>query len=61
METLDGDNGLWDRGVRVPRDIVQFVKYNDAIRTGLAESVLHELPHQLEEYMRMKGIAPNQA
>lgn len=58
METLDGDDGLYDRGVKVPRDIVQFVKYNDAIKTGLTEAVLQELPHQLEEYMRMKGIVP---
>jgi len=47
MEELDSDNQLLrdDDGRRAARDIVQFVKFNEAIAKGnLAEEVLREIP-----------------
>lgn len=47
MEELDSDNQLLrdDAGRSAARDIVQFVKFNEAIAKGnLAEEVLREIP-----------------
>ena len=54
MDELDCDGALLrdDFGNTCSRDIVQFVKFNDAIRKGnLAEEVLREIPEQLCLYM----------
>ena len=59
MEELDGDGGRLHntRGQPCPRDIVQFVGYNDAVRRGdLAGQVLSEVPKQLVSYMQMRNI-----
>ena len=61
MEELDSDNQLLrdDAGREASRDIVQFVKFNDAIRRGnLAEEVLREIPEQLCLYMEGIGFKP---
>jgi len=46
MEELDGDGGRLRNSKEVAeRDIVQFVRFNHAIRRGdLAEQVLKEVP-----------------
>ena len=47
MEELDSDGSLLrdDAGRVSARDIVQFVRFNDAVRKGvLAEEVLREIP-----------------
>mmetsp|Transcript_10931 Transcript_10931/g.14745 ORF Transcript_10931/g.14745 Transcript_10931/m.14745 type:complete len:109 (+) Transcript_10931:1327-1653(+) len=62
MEELDCDGMLLrdDTGRKAARDIVQFVRFNDAIRLGnLAEEVLREIPEQLCLYMENKGFRPN--
>lgn len=59
MEDLDCDNKLLvdDDNIKAKRDIVQFVKFNDAIKKGdLAEQVLKEIPSQLCQYMANKEI-----
>jgi hypothetical protein len=41
---------------------VQFVGYNDTVRKGplaLSEDTLKEVPGQLLQFMKMKGINPN--
>ena len=61
MEELDGDGGTLrdSRGQPCPRDIVQFVALNDALRRGdLAEQVLKEVPDQLCGYMEKAGYKP---
>lgn len=61
METLDGDDGLFDRrGQRCKRDLVQFVPYNKfkGNPSALAKEVLEELPDQLTQYYMAKGIKP---
>lgn len=48
MKALDGDDGLLkdDSGNVVKRDIVQFVAFREAMRTGtLAQQVLKEIPN----------------
>ena len=60
MEELDGDGGRLTNSYGKPcaRDIVQFVKYNDAVRRGnLNEQVLKEVPLQLCSYMEMMNEA----
>ena len=59
MEQLDGDGGRLTNqmGRPCPRDIVQFVLFNEAIRRGnLAEQVLQEVPKQLVSYMRISSV-----
>lgn len=54
MEELDADNQLLqDNAGRIAsRDIVQFVRFNDAVKRGnLAEEVLREIPDQFCLYM----------
>lgn len=61
MEELDGDGGSLrnSSGQVCPRDIVQFVALNDALRRGdLAEQVLKEVPDQLCGYMEKSGYKP---
>lgn len=61
MEELDGDDGRLrnSRGVAANRDIVQFVKFNDAIAKGnLAEQVLKEVPTQFCGHMTQIGYKP---
>ena len=60
MEELDGDDGGLRNtaGQLVSRDIVQFVRFNEAIRKGdLNEQVLREVPGQVVGYMERNGIA----
>jgi len=49
------------KGIKMTRDIVQFVKFNDfkTDSAKLAAEVLAELPHQLVEFMQKKSISPN--
>ena len=61
MEELDSDGQLLrDDGGRVAaRDIVQFVRFNDAVRKGnLAEEVLREIPEQVCLHMENIGFKP---
>ena len=61
MEELDSDGSLLrDDGGRVSaRDIVQFVRFNDAVRKGvLAEEVLREIPEQVCLHMENIGFKP---
>jgi hypothetical protein len=63
MDILDADDKpLFDKnGRKAGRDLVQFVPFyqyqNDGAR--LAEQVLEEVPRQIVEYYKMKGIQPN--
>lgn len=62
METLDGDDGLFDeRGNKCKRDLVQFVPYDQfkGNSAALAKAVLEELPDQLVSYYMSKGIEPD--
>ena len=64
MYELDGDDGRLTNcvGQRCPRDIVQFVIYDQAIRNGnLNEEVLREIPNQMVMYMEIQGIKPTDA
>ena len=59
MEELDGDGGKLKNtnGQPCPRDIVQFVEYNKAVKKGLLnEKVLKEVPNQLVTYMEFTGF-----
>jgi hypothetical protein len=62
MDTLDSDGSLLKdiTGNVAERDIVQFVpfeKYNrDPFR--LREEVLKEVPEQVVQYFRLRGIPP---
>ncbi len=61
MNQLDGDNGLFNsKGLRCPRDIVQFVPFRDVQMNGdiLAKELLAELPRQVVQYMEMIGKPP---
>jgi copine 1/2/3 len=62
MDMLDADDGLLRQGNAVAkRDIVQFVPYRDFASRGpeaLAAEVLRELPDQVVEFFKMKGIRP---
>jgi len=62
MEELDGDGGRLRNtaGQPCPRDIVQFVEYNNAVKRGLLnEQVLKEVPNQLVTYMEFTGESAN--
>ena len=61
MEKLDGDDGVLkdNFGRCAKRDIVQFVRFNEAVRKGnLAEEVLREIPEQLCLHMENIGFKP---
>ncbi|KAJ7993442.1 hypothetical protein DPEC_G00272480 [Dallia pectoralis] len=63
MDTLDGDDGRLraPTGEMAARDIVQFVpfrKFQNAPTEALAQSVLAELPGQVESYFRLQRLKP---
>uniref|UniRef100_A0A6Q2XC93 Copine-3 n=1 Tax=Esox lucius TaxID=8010 RepID=A0A6Q2XC93_ESOLU len=63
MDILDGDDGRLraPTGEMAARDIVQFVpfrKFQNAPREALAQSVLAELPGQVESYFRIQKLNP---
>merc|ERR1712003_48185 len=62
MEQLDADDHpLWSNGVKMKRDIVQFVPFNqykDGDIGLLAKAVLEEVPAQITGYMTMKKLHP---
>jgi len=61
MEALDADKGRLRSkdGREAKRDIVQFVKFNEAVKRGdLAAQVLKEIPRQLVSYMKSIGFFP---
>jgi len=62
MKELDGDEvAIRNReGEKALRDIVQFVEFNEFKQNTalLAEEVLKEVPDQVVEYMKSKGINP---
>ena len=70
MEELDGDDiRLNYKGIKASRDIVQFVSLRQFVlsthysqetcRAKLAEEVLQEIPDQVQGFMRMAGLKPN--
>lgn len=64
MQELDCDGTMLRdlSGKVAQRDIVQFVDFKQYSKQGmsvLAEAVLKEVPDQLESYMKLKGILPN--
>ncbi|CAI8037851.1 Copine-1 [Geodia barretti] len=64
MDKLDCDDGLLRYGSEVAeRDIVQFVPFRDYKQSpsSLAAAVLAEVPQQLTQYMRKRGIIPPNA
>jgi hypothetical protein len=62
MNVLDSDESrLQANGKTAARDIVQFVpfrNYKNASPADLARDVLGEIPQQVVEYFRMKGLPP---
>jgi hypothetical protein len=64
MNELDCDGGLLTdmRGKKAIRDLVQFVPFKDFLNNPpkLAEQVLAEIPRQLVDHMRIKGIPPRE-
>ncbi|KAL1023355.1 hypothetical protein UPYG_G00039660 [Umbra pygmaea] len=65
MDILDGDDGRLraPTGEMAARDIVQFVpfrQFQNAPREALAQSVLAELPGQLESYFSIQKLKPPQ-
>ena len=67
MEALDSDKGLLKSDGQVAsRDIVQFVELRRFVslrsgtwnREALADQVLFEIPKQLTDWMKMRGIKP---
>jgi hypothetical protein len=63
MEELDADVKplVSSRGVRMSRDIVQFVPFRDFEQRSLASlaaEVLRELPGQVEKYFSLIGVKP---
>lgn len=63
MIELDSDDKLLKArdNTRAKRDIVQFVRFKEAIARGnLAEEVLKEIPSQVCRYMEMVGYSPQQ-
>jgi hypothetical protein len=63
MDTLDGDEeALYSNTFRkyAEADIVQFVPFNDFKHNPhlLAKETLTELPNQLLNYMRKRGLYP---
>ena len=65
MDVLDADdNPLVDsRGVKMARDIVQFVPYRNFNNspTALTKEVLAEIPREITNYFKIKKITPNSA
>uniref|UniRef100_K3WYR8 C2 domain-containing protein n=1 Tax=Globisporangium ultimum (strain ATCC 200006 / CBS 805.95 / DAOM BR144) TaxID=431595 RepID=K3WYR8_GLOUD len=65
MNALDGDGKVLrdSRGRPSTRDIVQFVPYNRFAHDPslLTRETLAEIPNQLCQYMRVRGINPNPA
>ena len=63
MIKLDGNKKVLTNKEKqkVSRDIVQFVSFNKYKRNvqKLAEEVLKEIPHQVEQYLYKNGIQPN--
>lgn len=64
MNVLDGDDGVLrsTSGHRASRDIVQFVPFRDFKHTSpeqLARHVLAEIPRQVTDYFKMRGLPPN--
>lgn len=65
MNELDGDNGVLKapNGQPACRDIVQFVPFREFKRSTpaeLARHVLAEVPKQVTDYYKMRGMKPNQ-
>lgn len=61
MQMLDGDDGVLRApdGTPVARDIVQFVPFRKfQSPTMLSREVLAEIPKQVADYFRMRGLAP---
>ncbi|XP_059147817.1 copine-3-like [Physella acuta] len=63
MEVLDADDGVLRaaNGEPAKRDIVQFVPFGDfkhSSPTELARHVLAEVPNQVTEYYKMRGLQP---
>ena len=61
MIELDSDDQILrdDKNNKAKRDIVQFVRFQEAIARGnLAEEVLKEIPSQVCRYMEMIGYEP---
>lgn len=60
MDILDADDNplVSSKGVKVKRDIVQFVPFNKHIH-DLQQAVLEELPAQVVSYFKSKNIKPN--
>lgn len=62
LERLDGDDvALQADGVQAKRDIVQFVPFRKHANNpvDLTSEVLAEIPRQLEQYMRARGLVPH--
>ncbi|KAK6185840.1 hypothetical protein SNE40_007986 [Patella caerulea] len=64
MNTLDGDNGVLKapNGQPVSRDIVQFVPFSQFKQKNpseLARQVLAEVPKQVTQYFKLRGLIPN--
>ena len=63
MVELDSDDKMLkdDKNKKAKRDIVQFVKFQEAVARGnLGEEVLKEIPSQVCRYMEMINYAPKQ-
>lgn len=62
MDDLDCDKGLLSHsGATAVRDIVQFVpyrQYKHSSKEALARAVLAEVPQQVVQYFKWKGITP---
>ncbi|XP_005099802.1 copine-3 [Aplysia californica] len=66
MNELDGDNGVLKApsGEAVKRDIVQFVPFREfkqSTAAELARHVLSEVPKQVTDYYKFRGLKPNPA
>ena len=65
MEQLDADDKplVNSRGERMMRDIVQFVPFRNFGYSPIAltKEVLAEVPREITNYFRIKGILPNEA
>lgn len=63
MDTLDADEVplIDSRGVKMDRDIVQFVPFRDCANSPsmLTKEVLAEIPREIVNFFQKKGIAPN--
>ncbi|XP_041375225.1 copine-3-like isoform X2 [Gigantopelta aegis] len=64
MNILDGDDGVLKSPTGEPcqRDVVQFVPFRDFKKSSpaeLARHVLAEVPRQVTQYFKLRGIPPN--